>query len=158
MSTLLQPDFILEEAQITDAPAIAELQCQLALETEDFKLDLNTAIEGAKNLISDRSKGVYYKVVHKEAIVACVLTTFEWSDWRNGQVLWIQSLFVKAPFRGQGLYRAMYEYLQNLVQEREDLKGIRLYADKTNQKAIQVYTALGMNGEHYSLFEWMPED
>jgi predicted GNAT family acetyltransferase len=33
--------------------------------------------------------------------------------------------------------------------------GLRLYADTTNMTAHAVYAALGMNGDHYRVFEDM---
>jgi hypothetical protein len=37
----------------------------------------------------------------------------------------------------------------------DSLRGIRLYVDRRNVRAQEVYTRLGMNGEHYQVFEWM---
>ena len=84
------------------------------------------------------------------------MTTYEWSDWRNGTVLWIQSVYIDKAWRGKGIYKKMYEHIQMIVTKSDDLKGIRLYVDRTNKAAQQVYEKLGMNGEHYQVFEWMP--
>ena len=64
------------------------------------------------------------------------MTTFEWSEWRNGNVLWIQSVYVAKEFRGRKIYKAMYEYIQNRVTGNPQLRGIRLYADTTNADAL----------------------
>jgi RimJ/RimL family protein N-acetyltransferase len=45
--------------------------------------------------------------------------------------------------------------VQELANADEDVRGIRLYVDKRNTRAQQVYARLGMNGEHYQVFEWM---
>jgi predicted GNAT family acetyltransferase len=42
-----------------------------------------------------------------------------------------------------------------MVNTDPDLRGIRLYVDKTNAVAKAVYQKLGMNGEHYQMYEWM---
>jgi len=86
-----------------------------------------------------------------------LLTTYEWSDWRNGTVLWIQSVYVDLLFRKRGVYAALYSHIKVLVADDKSLKGIRLYVDESNQKAMEVYARLGMNGEHYRVFEWMKE-
>jgi ribosomal protein S18 acetylase RimI-like enzyme len=58
--------------------------------------------------------------------------------------------------RGKGAYGALYRHVQALVKQNPtQYRGLRLYVDKTNQAAQQVYEKLGMNGEHYQLFEWM---
>jgi ribosomal protein S18 acetylase RimI-like enzyme len=83
------------------------------------------------------------------------MTTFEWSDWRNGTVLWIQSVYVEKAFRGKGVYKMMYAFIRQMVEENADLCGIRLYVDKSNLPAQKVYESLDMNGEHYTVYEWM---
>ena len=88
-------------------------------------------------------------------IVASTMITYEWSDWRNGVVWWIQSVYVAPEARGQGVYKGLYAYVQELANDDPNIRGIRLYVDKRNTRAQQVYAKLGMNGEHYQVFEWM---
>jgi ribosomal protein S18 acetylase RimI-like enzyme len=72
-------------------------------------------------------------------------------------VLWIQSVYVDSAFRKRGIYAALYSHIKTLVTADQELKGIRLYVDESNKKAMEVYARLGMNGEHYRVFEWMKE-
>ena len=140
-----------------DVQTIASLQLQMAWETEAFKLDIPTVEKGVQAVIDDPAKGRYWIAEVDGKVAACLLTVPEWSDWRNGTILWIHSVYVLPAFRGTGLYRALYEHVQALVKnEPQKYKGIRLYVDKRNQEAQAVYLKLGMNGEHYQLFEWMP--
>jgi len=155
METLLKDNIYLVEASIEDAAILADLQCAMAWETEEYKLDRSTVLKGLKALFEDTTKGQYYKLVCEQEIVGCMLNTFEWSEWRNGYILWIQSLYIVPSFRAKGLFKRMYQYLQNLVNTSDDLQGIRLYVDKTNVKATKAYEAIGMNGEHYHFFEWL---
>src|SRR5690606_33417640 len=127
----------------------------MAKETESLQLDLETLRKGVKALLEDPSKGIYYVVVENNEVVGCLLTTPEWSEWRNGTVLWIQSLYVKAEFRNRGVFKKMYSFLKDKVANDETLKGIRLYVDKSNRAAQEVYQKIGMDGQHYQLFEWM---
>ena len=71
------------------------------------------------------------------------MITPEWSDWRNGVVYWIQSVFVKEEFRRLGIYRKMYAHIQDLVKKDENIRGIRLYVDKTNVRAQKTYENTG---------------
>lgn len=70
-------------------------------------------------------------------------------------MLWIHSVYVQPEFRKNGVYKALYAHLKQMVAESHDLRGLRLYVDKTNLSAQKVYESLGMSGEHYHLFEWM---
>jgi ribosomal protein S18 acetylase RimI-like enzyme len=110
---------------------------------------------GVKNLFADVNRGKYYVAEENGLVVGSLMTTYEWSDWRNGTLLWIQSVYIIESHRGKGIYKQLYEYIQQTVKDSSDLRGIRLYVDKTNKAAQRVYEKLGMNGEHYQVFEWM---
>ena len=105
-------------------------------------------------LLESRAPGRYWVAELDGRVVGQLLVTFEWSDWRNRMVWWIQSVYVAPDARGRGVLRALYD-----VARREALAagagGLRLYVDTTNTRAQAVYTALGMNGDHYRVFEDM---
>jgi len=148
---------MIREAKNDDAAQIAAFQLEMALETEHLQLDKNTVERGVAQVFADPSKGTYYVAEKDGQVIASLLTTYEWSDWRNGTVLWIQSVYVRPEFRGNGVYKKMYRHIQQLVDRDDRLKGIRLYVDQTNSRAQQVYEKLGMTAEHYQLFEWMKD-
>jgi GNAT superfamily N-acetyltransferase len=148
-------DLEIRSAVPADAPAIVEFQILMARETEDLELDRETITGGVDAVFADPAKGTYWLAERDGRIAGCLLTTYEWSDWRNGTVLWIQSVYVPPEQRGRGIYRALYEHLKRRVEREPDLKGIRLYVDRRNTGAQAVYARLGMTCEHYDLFEWM---
>ena len=139
----------------TDAPSIVDFQLKMAAETEGIILDKEIVTPGVKAVFDDPSKGCYYVTENNHVVVGSLLTTYEWSDWRNGTVIWIQSVYVMPEFRRMGVYRSMYAHLQDLVQKDPALKGIRLYADMSNKIAHQAYHKLGMISDHYQTFEWL---
>lgn len=138
-----------------DIDVIADFQVKMALESENMKLDPSTVNKGVSAVIDDPSKGKYWLAEVNGEVVGCLLTIPEWSDWRNGSVLWIHSVYVHPEFRKNGIYKALYTHLKTMVNESPDLRGLRLYVDKSNHNAQKVYEKLGMSGEHYHLFEWM---
>ena len=87
-------------------------------------------------------------------VVGQLLITYEWSDWRNRQVWWIQSVHVAREARRLGVFRALYAHVRGEAQA-AGAGGLRLYVDDTNTRAQAVYTSLGMNGGHYRVFEDM---
>jgi len=146
----------IREAQSDDQSAIVRFQLEMAMETEGIRLQKPIVELGVKAVFNDSSKGVYYVAESGNNPVGSLLTTFEWSDWRNGQILWIQSVFVVKEFRQKGVFKKMYEYIKaKTLDENHNYRGIRLYVDKTNAAAISVYEKLGMNNHHYETFEWM---
>ncbi len=138
-----------------DSAYIIEFQQRMALETENVKLDATVLAEGLKRLFDDPAKGKYYVAEDNGEVIGCLMTTFEWSEWRCGNVLWIQSVYIKPSHRSKGVFRKMYEHIKSMVTPESEYRGIRLYVDKTNAAAQKVYEKLGMNGEHYQVYEWM---
>ena len=136
---------------------IAEFQIKMAAETENLVLDKETLSEGVMHVLRDPEKGKYFVAEDEGNVVASLLITFEWSDWRNKWVLWIQSVYVLPDYRKQAVFKNMYAHIKKWATDDNEVAGIRLYVDKTNRRAIDVYSKLGMNGEHYRLFEWMKE-
>jgi GNAT superfamily N-acetyltransferase len=139
-----------------DIDTIADFQVKMAFETENgLKLDPPTVNKGVSAVMDDPSKGKYWLAEVDGNVVGCLLTVPEWSDWRNGTVLWIHSVYVMPEFRKHGVFKALYEHLKEMVNTSGDLRGLRLYVDKSNARAQEVYQKLGMSDDHYSLYEWM---
>jgi GNAT superfamily N-acetyltransferase len=92
----------------------------------------------------------------KGNIVASLLITYEWSDWRNCNVWWFQSVYVLPEFRRTGIFRSMYMHIKNEA-DKESVAGLRLYVETNNSVAQHTYEALGMKSLHYKMFEWMKE-
>ncbi len=144
------------EAQISDLSCIVDFQMAMAKETEDLDLDRKVVAKGVKAVLRDPGKGKYFiAVAQNNKVIASLLITFEWSDWRNGNVFWIHSVYVLKEYRKQGVYKKMYRKIQELVLNSQDLLGIRLYVDSKNLPAQRVYEKLDMDGQHYRLFEWI---
>lgn len=129
------------------------------MESEGMVLKPEIISPGVQAVFDDpnESKGHYLIAMDDEQYLGCLLITTEWSDWRNGTILWIQSLFVIPEARGKKVFKQMYEYMQAMVKDNDsDFRGIRLYVEKENQRAIDVYEKIGMNGTHYNFYEWIP--
>lgn len=144
-------------SEYKDIQIITDFQIKMALETENLQLNKNTVNSGVISVFENTSKGKYYIAEFDNQIVGCLLTTYEWSDWRNKTILWIQSVYIIPEFRKKGIFKELYFHVQKLVLENEKYCGIKLYVDKTNIAAQNVYKNVGMNGEHYQTFEWMKE-
>jgi GNAT superfamily N-acetyltransferase len=138
-----------------DAEAIIEFQLAMARETEELELDRDVLVRGVAAVFHDSSKGRYYVAEIDGRVVASLMITYEWSDWRSGTVWWIQSVYVLPEFRKRGIYAGLYTHVRDMIKDEPGIRGIRLYVDERNRTAQEVYTRLGMNGEHYRVFEWM---
>lgn len=152
-------DVRVREAVRNDAATIIEFQLAMARETEELTLDRDILTRGVHALFDNPSLGRYFVVEsHDESsahVVASLMITYEWSDWRNGLVWWIQSVYTIPEFRRRGIYATLYAHIRAQVEDDANIRGIRLYVDNRNTPAMEVYKRLGMEGEHYRVFEWM---
>jgi GNAT superfamily N-acetyltransferase len=142
-------------ARPEDASLLIDLRWELARESEGLELDPEALGSGVRAVFDDPTLGEYWLAELDRRAAGCLLVTREWSDWRNGTVLWIHSVYVRPEARGRGVYRALYQHQRRRVEADPDLVGIRLYVDRSNRRAHQVYEHLGMARGHYVLFEWM---
>jgi ribosomal protein S18 acetylase RimI-like enzyme len=141
-------------AMPADLDVIVAFNVAMAEETERLRLDVATLRDGVGALLEERAPGRYWVAERHGRIVGQLLITFEWSDWRNRMVWWIQSVHVATDARRQGVFRALYDRARREAQA-AGAGGLRLYVDTSNTGAQAVYTALGMNGDHYRVFEDM---
>lgn len=150
-------DIRYRDATRHDIRAIVEFQQAMAVETEGVTLDGAICTRGVGGVFDDPSRGRYFVADAGGRVVGSLLITYEWSDWRNGVVWWIQSVYVIPELRKQRVYAGLYDHVRSLASADGSVRGIRLYVDRRNTAAQEVYRRLGMNGEHYVVFEWMKD-
>ena len=146
---------MIRKAAKSDIETLIRFQQQMAMETENVQLATDTLHNGIEAMFADAGKGTYYVAEDNAKVIGCLMVTNEWSEWRNQKVWWLQSVFIEKEFRGKGVFRKMYEFLKAEISGREDIAGIRLYVEKNNVRAQKTYASLGMNGDHYTVFEWI---
>ena len=126
----------------------------MALETERITLDGEVVLKGVRSVLNDASRGHYFVAELDGGIVGQLMLTREWSDWRNGDIWWIQSVYVDPSFRGRGVFSQMYRHVRQAARE-HDVRGLRLYVEKHNESAKRVYERLGMTTTYYDVMEEM---
>ena len=154
--------FTVRPATPADVPTIAAFNIALALETEDLALDADTVSAGVAAAVGDPGRALYFVAVPSTAAApassstpaACCMVTFEWSDWRNATVWWLQSVYCDPAHRGRGAFRALWEAVEAGARG-AGAAGLRLYAEDSNEAAHAVYRRLGMKDDHYRVFEKM---
>lgn len=139
-------------ATIEDTDIIVKYNILLAKETENIDLNVETVKKGVINLINDKSKGSYFLYVKDNVVIGQAMITYEWSDWRNKNFWWIQSVYVNKDNRNQKVFKNIFNYIISLAKD-IDTCGIKLYVDENNQMAQDVYNSLGLKSSHYNLFE-----
>ncbi|UCG46233.1 MAG: GNAT family N-acetyltransferase [Phycisphaerales bacterium] len=145
----------IRQARVGDIERIVQLQMEMARETENLLLDRKKVTSGVTGVLSNPNRGQYWIAEERGDILGVLLTIPEWSDWRNGTVLWIHSLYVLPEARRRGIFKKLYTSLKDRVEKSPALVGLRLYVEKNNKSAQRIYEKLGMNKDHYELYEWL---
>ena len=145
----------IREAKPEDAETIASFNQGIAEETEGKHLDEATILAGVSRLLAEPSRGRYWLAEVGGRVVGQTMVTYEWSDWRNGNVWWIQSVYVISDFRRKGVFTALFAEIESLARQDADACGIRLYVEKQNERAQATYRALGMRSDTYLVMETM---
>jgi ribosomal protein S18 acetylase RimI-like enzyme len=152
---LLPAGLSIRKGILADADRISRFNQAMALETEGRALIAERVDAGVRQLLAQPSLGFYVVATDGSRIVACLLVTQEWSDWRNGLFWWIQSVFVEAPWRRKGVYSALYRFVREQADADPGVCGFRLYVEHENVTAQQTYEALGMERTGYLVYEQM---
>ena len=140
-------------ARPEDLESLVDFNCRLARETEDHELDPATVRRGLSRLFDNPAAGFYTVAEQEGRVVGCLLITFEWSDWRDGWLWWIQSVYVEAAARRRGVFRRLFEHVREKAETDADVRGLRLYVERGNGRAQATYASMGMEEAPYKLFE-----
>lgn len=146
---------VVRPARLDDAPGIVGFNHRLALETEQKELDRATLAAGVEAILRDARLGSYFVAVAGERIVGQLAVTAEWSDWRNGAIWWLQSVFVDEAWRGRGVFTRLLNEVSALARERGVI-GLRLYVERHNGRAQATYLRSGFRDAGYAVMERIP--
>ena len=142
----------IREAVKPDIPVIAEFNQALAKETENIQLNAETLASGISNAL-DRDECHYFIAELNGQVIGQTMITYEWSDWRNGIMWWFQSVYVQPEHRGKGIFRALFNHVEQLAKKHPDVKALRLYVMQNNLSGKDTYAALGMTESGYVVYE-----
>ncbi|GAB2499202.1 GNAT family N-acetyltransferase [Arenimonas alkanexedens] len=146
-------DIVIRNASLDDIARMADWAVAMARETEDKALDLDTVSKGIRAVFNQPGRGRYFIAERRGEVAGTLMLTYEWSDWRNGDWWWIQSVYVAPEHRRQGVYAALYDHVKQAAEAREDVCGLRLYVEHHNANAQATYESLGMADAGYKMYE-----
>jgi GNAT superfamily N-acetyltransferase len=139
-------------ATIEDLKFLVDGNRAIARETEGIELSEATLRDGVSALLEDDTKGMYWVATRQDQVIGQILVTYEWSDWRNGQMWWIQSVYVLPDARRQGVFKALLDHVTHKARDHSVVE-LRLYAETTNRRAHSTYLNQGFTTGHYQVFE-----
>lgn len=140
----------------TDIPTLLAWNAALAWETEQKTLDTALVERGISGVFEQAQRGFYLIAEHQGERVGALMVTNEWSDWRDGDFWWIQSVYVAPEARRMGVYRALHAEVERRARAAGAI-GLRLYVETENHRAQHTYADLGMERCHYYMYEQLLE-
>lgn len=146
-------DITIRDATIADVDAIVAYNQRLARETEGKSLDDATITAGVRRGFANPSLCRYFVAEVDGRVAGTTMLTYELTDWRDGVIWWLQSVFIEPEFRRHGVFRAIYRYIEALARAHPDVRGLRLYVHRDNARAMKTYESLGMDKAGYELYE-----
>jgi ribosomal protein S18 acetylase RimI-like enzyme len=146
------PGILIRLATLADVEFLTRGNAAMALETENLTLDPVRLRTGVEAVFADSARGVYFIAEMDSRAVGQLLITYEWSDWRNGNFWWIQSVWVEPEFRGQGVFRKLYAHVYTRARADHNVCGLRLYVEDHNTRAQGTYQRCGMKRTAYQMF------
>ena len=144
------------QANSGDLANIVDFNRRLAEESEGKILDHDVLTAGVKAALADPYKAIYWMAEVDGQVAGQLSITLEWSDWRNGWLWWIQSVYVRAEFRRRGVFKSLYEHVYSTARAKPDVIGLRLYVEKENHAAQQTYLRMGMSWAEYLVMQKYP--
>ncbi|MEY7998874.1 GNAT family N-acetyltransferase [Clostridium sp. Mt-5] len=144
---------MIRKGKLSDLDTIVEYNYNLAKETENLGLDKNILKKGVEKALLDDKNGAYFVYEKDGMVVGQMMLTKEWSDWRNANYWWIQSVYVNKNYRGQGIYKKLFKHVKSVADSDNNVYSLRLYVEKNNEKAKNTYKSLGMDETYYLVYE-----
>ena len=139
-------------ANFDDAEKITKNNVLLAIESEKLTIEYKTVSAGVKALLSDQTKGFYLVAKEDNIIIGQMMITFEWSDWHNKNVWWLQSVYIDKSWRRKGVFTQLFEAIKKTARK-NNVDVLRLYVYNSNSKAKETYMVSGMQEKAYSIYQ-----
>jgi len=144
---------IIRDAGIGDLSTLVRFNTTMAWDTEKRRLPEATITAGVARALAAPELCRYYVAEVDGRVVGQTMVTFEVTDWEDGLVHWIQSVFVEPEFRGLGIFKRLYQHVIAQANALGDGRRVRLYVEKDNAGAIATYERLGMSQAHFHIYE-----
>ena len=143
----------IRNARVGDLPFIVDFNLRLAEESEGKNLDKAVLSKGVQRALDSPEMCRYFMAEVNGEVAGQTMITFELTDWRDGVLWWLQSVYVRPEFRKSGVFKALFQHIATLAKESKDVRGLRLYVEQGNSRAQRVYEQMGMQPGGYLVYE-----
>lgn len=149
----MELELTIRAATAADIPVLRDGAMALAIEAEHTTVDRATVELGLAAAVADRTKARYWVAEADGRVVGMLMVTYEWSDWSNGWVWWLQSVYVFPAYRRRGVMSRLINHARAEARAEGGVVRLRLYVHDTNDRGRATYRALGFQPTAYRVME-----
>lgn len=144
--TMKMPDgFRIIEADITHINEIAANNRQSVFEQEGIKVSEEQAIRGVEQAISYPNSKYFVLLNSENRVVAQYKQVRAWNDLISRPMIWIERMFVRDEYRGQGLAKLLAEHVAETTRPEcgPPLPWLISMINRGNTKSIELAKSSG---------------
>ena len=145
---------VVRDATVEDVESIVDFNYRLAAESERKILDRDVLTSGVRRGFGHPELCRYFIAEVNGDPAGMTMLTYELTDWQDGVIWWLQSVFVRPRYRKSGVFRSVYDHIKALALASPDARALALYVKRYNQRAIETYKAMGMVDGDYDVMEY----
>jgi predicted GNAT family acetyltransferase len=140
-------DVVFREAQEPDLDFVRNSIMGLSTHTKDKTCDWDEVKKTVHRLMKNPELGTYFvsnPKGHEHFPLAANMMSIEYNILDNRDCCWLQSVYVQAKFRGQGIFKNIYNQTLDLARAR-GYKKVKLGVETDNEPAKAIYKKLRMS-------------
>lgn len=138
-------------ADLGDLEKLVSFTMSEAEEAEGAHKQKDVVQRGIRTALEDPTVATYWVLAHTEhGVIGNISIVKEWSNWHAGYYWWIQSMYLREPFRGQGLMNLLLARVKEAARS-ENALDLRLCVHKDNRRAIRAYQKAGFVESVYQI-------
>jgi len=124
---------------------------------EHLRFDEKVAPQALQQLLRNRAFGIAYLISVDNELVGYIVLTFGFSLEFHGRDAFIDELYLRENYRGQGIGKAGLQLIEETCRS-EGIKALHLEVERVNTRAQAVYRRAGyQDHDRYLLTKWFEE-
>lgn len=132
----------IREATTADLPELAAFLTALFSQERDFKPDEEKQRRGLQLILERPHAGRTFVILHGSTLAGMVNLLFTVSTAEGGDAIWLEDMFVRSEYRGQGLGSLLLRHAIEFAQ-REGFLRLTLLTDRGPNPAREFYLRHG---------------
>ncbi|MBD1831303.1 GNAT family N-acetyltransferase [Cyanobacteria bacterium FACHB-472] len=124
-------------------------------EFEHLKFDESIVRTALANILHDDSLGRVWLIQHGDKAIGYVILTFGYSLEFRGRDAFIDELYIRESYRGQGVGTSVIQFIETVCPSLE-IQALHLEVEQKNTAAQNLYRKVGFkDSDRYLMTKWI---